>query len=440
MNTPISDFLLEYAKRNSSRLHMPGHKGKLDGALATVAPLDITEIRGADVLFCADSIIEQSEANTAMLYNAKHTCFSTQGSTTCIMAMLRLVAHENDTIISARNVHHAFINACALLGVNPQFIYPTDSVDGFTTAMITANQVAEELSKTPTAKAVYITSPDYLGVMSDIKGIADVCKQYDIPLLVDNAHGAYLPKSLHPITNGATLCCDSAHKTLPVLTGGAYLHTAVNSKFTKAEVKSAMSLFSSTSPSYLTLMSLDQANIFLQNERDNSYQLLCERIKPLQQLAVDKGYRPLSEQIEPAKLTLILGDASDHKTVSDMLIRYNIEPEYLSDEVLVLMFSAHSTVEDYYAVSSFLKAIPDYKNASLQVQEMVIPQREMTVRQAVLSDCVTVPIEKSVGRIAGETKLRCPPGVPLIIPGEIIDIQLHNFLKKCSIFDLSVIK
>lgn len=441
MQTPICSFLQEYANKNLSRLHMPGHKGWLDGALNAVAQFDITEVAGADVLFCADGIIEQSEATTASLYNAKHTCFSTQGSTTCIMAMIRLVAGEGDTIIAARNVHHAFINACALLGVNPQFTYPTSGVDGFTTAVVTASQIKAELISNPTAKAVYITSPDYLGVMSDITSIATVCNGFGVPLLVDNAHGAYLPKYLHPITNGATLCCDSAHKTLPVLTGGAYLHTAVNCQFTKSLVKDAMSLFSSTSPSYLTLMSLDLANMHLAKGRDELYLQLAEKTEPLQKLLEQKGYFKLGEYIEPAKLTIqfSLADIRE-KDMKKLLRNHFIEPEYCSNEVVVLMFSAHTTKNDYKRVEQFLAELPHCKATISQGFELVLPERAMSVRQAVLSASETISIEDAVGRIASEIKLRCPPGIPLTIPGEIIDVKLQKFLKRYSIFSLSVIK
>ena len=215
---------------------MPGHKGKPH--LGCEAG-DITEIDGADVLYSACGIIDESERNASDLFHTAHTFYSTEGSSLAIRAMLALVreqsADDRPLILAARNAHKAFVYGCALLDLRVEWLYPQQS-HHVCDATITPSQLQKRLAEqTEKPCAVYVTSPDYLGNISDIAGLSAVCDAYGVPLLVDNAHGAYLgflEPSLHPITLGATICCDSAHKTLPVLTGGAYLH--VSSKAPKA--------------------------------------------------------------------------------------------------------------------------------------------------------------------------------------------------------------
>ena len=230
MKTPIYDFVKRYADADTVRLHMPGHKGK--GRLG-VENLDLTEISGADFLYGASGIIAESEANATSLFKTAHSFYSTEGSTLAIKAMLALALTKKagdvsrPLILAARNAHKAFISSAALLDLSVEWLYPSEC-EHLCKCTVTPTDLSNKLSgmeKLP--EAVYITSPDYLGNMADIKGLAEVCDSFGVPLLVDNAHGAYLAfltPSEHPIALGAAMCADSAHKTLPALTGGAYLH------------------------------------------------------------------------------------------------------------------------------------------------------------------------------------------------------------------------
>ena len=266
MSTPICDFVRRYTQGEPVRLHMPGHKGY---PFLGFEPLDITEIDGADELFTASGIIAESEAQASALFGA-HTVYSAGGSTLCIQAMLHMAARhaatngERPVILAARNAHKAFVNAAALLDIEVRWLYP-QTQDSYISCTVTADQVSRALQgRDRRITAVYLTSPDYLGNMTDIGEVAEGCHKNGTLLIVDNAHGAYLkflPDSMHPMDQGADLCCDSAHKTLGVITGGAYLHI---SHAAPAELhrlaKGSMSLFGSSSPSYLILQSLDAAN------------------------------------------------------------------------------------------------------------------------------------------------------------------------------------
>ena len=220
MKTPISDFVNKYAKSGIARFHMPGHKGVNGNAL------DITEIKGADELYGAEGIIKESEDNASALFGSAHSYYSAEGSTLAIKAMLTLAASERPAgerplFVAARNVHKAFVYGAAMLDAEVEWIY---SAEGHICKCKISPEGVEKAIRSCRRKpdGVYVTSPDYLGNIADVKGIAEVCDRLGVPLLVDNAHGAYLAfleENMHPMALGASMCADSAHKTLPVLTG-----------------------------------------------------------------------------------------------------------------------------------------------------------------------------------------------------------------------------
>jgi len=259
METPIADFVNAYRQSGVSRLHMPGHKGR--GPLGCES-LDITEIAGADALYQADGIIARSEGSAAALFGTAATFYSTEGSSQCIRAMLYLaVLHATPgggrpVIVAARNAHQSFVLAAALLDAEIVWLWPEGSPFSLCRCDVSTEQLERVLGALPRPPAaVYVTAPDYLGNAPDVAALAATAHRFGVPLLVDGAHGAYLKflsHGAHPIDLGADLCCDSAHKTLPVLTGGAYLHVGPQAPADFAENgKRALALFGSTSPSYL---------------------------------------------------------------------------------------------------------------------------------------------------------------------------------------------
>lgn len=265
MDTPIYDFLRKYAASGVLRAHMPAHKGREIFPDGLSSALDITEICGADSLFEASGIIRESERGMAELYGSADTFYSAAGSTLCIQAMLAAMKQEGRKVIAVRNVHRAFLNAAALLDLDVEWVMP-DYTDGILSGTIGPADIERALAETPNA-CVYLTSPDYTGRMADIRGIAEICRSHGAPLLVDNAHGAhlhFLPESRHPIALGADICCDSAHKMLPALTGAAMLHTS--SERYAGVLRQCMSLFASTSPSYLIMASLDLCRRYISEQ------------------------------------------------------------------------------------------------------------------------------------------------------------------------------
>lgn len=424
MITPIFDFVKQYSESKTARFHMPGHKGV---GLLGVEKYDITEIFGADVLYSADGIINESENNLSSLYGTAHSFYSTEGSTIAIKAMLALVSEregdERPLILAARNVHTAFIKAAALLDLEVEFIYP-ERAGHLCRCDVTADDVERSiLSAGRKPSAVYLTSPDYLGNMLDIKSIALVCRENGIPLLVDNAHGAYLrflPEDQHPITLGAAMCADSAHKTLPVLTGGAYLHISPDYPEYVEGARGTLSLFASTSPSYLTLSSLDLCNKYLSEDFGDRLSSLCCRISTLKDKIKALGFSVMDS--EPLKIVIRSGGG-----LSDQLRDRNIEVEYSDGEYTVLMLTVENSDSELEAL---LDALSEIKPQPVNASDVgVMPHdREMSIRNAVFAKSELVSVEKSAGRISASPTVSCPPAIPIVVSGErIIDGDILLF-------------
>lgn len=443
MNTPVYNFLKQYAESGTVRAHMPGHKGRLPHeALRELSRFDITEIAGADSLFEADGILAEAERNTASLYGSGETCFLTGGSTLGIQTMLACTCSPGDTVIAARNAHKAFINTCALLGLNVRWILP-DCRDSFgVSGTVTPGQIEKALTEGG-AKAVYITSPDYLGFLCDVKAIADICRRYNVPLLVDNAHGAHLKfgqEDRHPVTLGASMCCDSAHKTLPVLTGGAYLHIAKGFPVSKEQVKEKAALFGSTSPSYLILLSLDLCSQYLSERGHEDFSALHETVNGLWKTAEKAGFSRPDGLLDDTKLTL---DGAEHALSGEALAAYfrreGIECEYAGERHVVFMLSPQNTSEDIAHFHKVLLHAP-YGKERFDIPDFSLPVCVMPPREAVFAPFECVNLDDACGRTAAQTKITCPPGVPLVVAGEVIAKNVLKFLKNSGITAINVVK
>ncbi|MCH5193030.1 MAG: aminotransferase class I/II-fold pyridoxal phosphate-dependent enzyme [Oscillospiraceae bacterium] len=445
MNTPIYDFLQKYSESGTVRAHMPGHKGKSpfdDCGFGDAFGYDITEIKGADSLFEADGIIAESEKNASVLFGTAATFFSAGGSTLCIQTMLAAVCNTGGAVICGRNSHRSVINACVLLDLEPCWIYPDYQDGSAVSGKITAEAVREAIKEYAEKKpsCVFMTSPDYLGQVADIKAIAEVCHDAGLPLLVDNAHGAYLAfleKSLHPIALGADMCCDSAHKTLPVLTGGAYLHMG-NEKYI-GDAKRCMALFGSTSPSYLIMASMDLCNKYLAEDFQarlkktiDALDGMKERLSPVYTICPS----------EPLKLSIYaLPCGLTGYELADRLRENGTEPEYADGTHVVMMFSPAGTEEDLARTETALQSVR-MPRIFLEppLFEPSRPERAMSPRKAFFAEKESVPIEKSVGRVAAESVTVCPPCVPAVASGEVIDENVVKILKMYSIFSVNVVK
>lgn len=425
MNTPICSFLEKYTAENKLRLHMPGHNGEF--------PHDITEINGADSLYESDhtgGIIGTSEALAASVFGAKKTCYSCGGSTLAIQTGLALLKSQGcNTIAASRYSHRALAMTACMLQMNVKWLYPAE--------YMSAN-VTYDFNAIHGADALFITNIDYYGGTWKFVNPK-------IPTLIDNAHGAYLKfmdkrkfgtTYLHPLELGFPLMsAESAHKTLPVLTGGAYLHFADGVDFSRA--KEMMTLFGSSSPSYLVLESLDRFNGMIAN----NIQMVnnaCEAVAELKYKLSVSGIPILDT--DPLRITINARECGlSGYEYADGLRGNGVECEMADENYVVLLFSAATTMEDCERAEmavlfvSMRPPIPPVKYPAIN------PTAHMPMWEAAFKPRKLVPIERASGEICASFEAPCPPGIPLVMPGEILDHNVIDALKAHGVKTVSVL-
>ena len=444
MNTPICDFVARYASSGFARFHMPGHKG---APLLGPESLDLTEIDGADVLYRARGIIRESEENAASLFGSARTLYSAEGSSLCIRAMLQLaqlyakICGRKPLIAAGRNAHRVFLEGAALLDLPVCWL---GCGEGLLACTPDPGELEALFASPETApSAVYLTSPDYLGSCLDLSPYAALCHRHGALLLVDNAHGAYLrflQPARHPLDQGADLCCDSAHKTLPALTGAAYLHlskTCPRELLPMAE--QALALFASTSPSYLILQSLDRVNALLAGDYP-----ACLRASALRLDACKTALQRAGWQLsgsEPLKLCLLPKSRGyTGEDLADLLRQNGMEPEFADPDHLVLMLSPENRPEELEKLQDLLLSLPPLNAIQEGPPSLPVPAPVLTTRQALLSPFETLPAEACLGRILATPCVGCPPAVPIAVCGERLSAQSLSLFRYYGIRELNVVK
>lgn len=471
--TPLADYIRQYAGSRNIRAHMPGHKGS--GPFG-FEKYDITEISEELYLYGDEGIVHESELRAGELFRTGRTFYSAEGSSLAVKAMvtaafLRARAcglvkkGERATVLAARNIHSSFQDVCAMLDLDVCFIYPEKGIPAdLCESGIEAADVEEAFRKNSDKNifAVYITSPDYLGNMADIKKIAEVCERVSLPLLVDNAHGAYLAftnPDLHPVHLGAAMTADSAHKTLPVITGGAYLHVSEKYKDQYEKyIPEALQMYASTSPSFLISMSLDECNAFLKEKGREKIEECIENIRVLKEKLAEKGV--CVRESEPMKLVVNAPESTGGRlTGSEMLSllweKHNVVCEYGDREFLVMMLTCSNKHSDYDVIyHAFCDILEEVKcfgrskscgsNTCRPGRDSLIkspePVQAVSIREAYFSDFEYVDVKKSAGRICARCHVSCPPAVPPVISGERISREQAEVLADLGIEKIKVIR
>ena len=426
MTTPICDFLEKYTNTAALRLHMPGHNGE--------NPHDITEIEGADSLFDttpeSSGIIAKSERNATELFGTDRTCYSCGGSTLSIQAALAMLKAQGcRTIAASRYSHKSLISAAALLRMNIKWLYPEE----YLRADVDLSPEALE-----GADCLFITNIDYLGGTCRIPNTK-------LPVVIDNAHGAYLKfvdkerfgnKYLHPTEFGIpAMVAESAHKTLPVLTGGAYLHFTGGADHTRA--KEMMAMFGSSSPSYLILESLDKCNKLL-DERKEIVNHACEAVAQLK-TKLESFEIPILES-DPLRVVVKAWEYGYNGfNYSDKLRANGVECELADRNHVVLLFSATSTLKDCERALTAMTLIQKKKPIFKAQYPVVKPKAALPLFDAMFMPQKKVPLAKAVGYVCGGIKAPCPPCIPVVMPGEIISDEAAEALRLYNVKEVSVI-
>ncbi len=448
-DAPLYEAVRAYAAAHPLRLHTPGHAGKstvFGEEFAGILPLDVTELPETDSLFEASGPILAAERRAAAAFGAAGTLFSAGGATLCIEAMFRLVSRSGKkTVLCARGAHRSAMHAMALLDLAPVWLWPEPLPGTALAGAVPPEAVAEALAAHPDAAAVYLTSPDYFGTLSDIGAISALCRRYDVPLLVDCAHGTHLHYldggARHPLAQGASLVCDSAHKTLPVLTGGAFLQLG-SRRFSYAEAKEAMALFGSSSPSYLILISLDLARAWGEKEGAAAFERLRARVQALYKRLGPKGLFPPPGPRDPVRLTLDTGALGLSGAEAAAFLRQKgVSPEMWADRYLVMLPTPFHTEDDFARLERALLALPERAPLAVpRFSEPEHPEAVMTPHEALCAPCERVAVTEAAGRAAAEDSSPCPPGIPLVCPGERVTPSLAAALKNYGVDALNVVK
>ncbi|MDO4476859.1 MAG: aminotransferase class I/II-fold pyridoxal phosphate-dependent enzyme [Clostridia bacterium] len=445
MKKNLYESLCAYSKLSRSSFHTPGHKCKIS-ELSKLYNLDLTELPQTDSLYEASGIIREAEKNLSKLYSTAYSAFSSGGNTLCIQTMFKLVSSSpGDVILCDRVIHRSAISTMALLDLKPVWMKRNINNESMLPESIDFKDFEKKLSDNPSAKGLYLTSPSYHGILQNIKKISSDCKKYNIPVMVDNAHGShlmFLKNNLHPIFQGCAMSSDSAHKTLPVLTGGAWLH--VNDERFINNVKQSMLMFGSTSPSYPVMASMDLCRIWLEEFGKISFEDLEFRVKKIKDVARKKGiYIPDDSISDPVRITLgVFNIGYTGYEFREHLYNHNIEPEMCDENYVVLIATPFNDDLDFERLYNaiFSAEVHDKKVNNICPIGERLPEVVLTPREALMAKSVSKSLKDCKNKIASDIVCPCPPGVPVVMPGEKIGDEELYALKSYGISEISVVK
>lgn len=442
--------LNSYGKSNYYPFHMPGHKRNIEMMPEwNVFGMDITEIDGFDNLHNPKDILKHSMEKAVSLYKTKASYFLINGSTVGILSAIAAVSAKGQKILLARNSHKSVFHAVFLNELEAAYIYPEINNEFRINGGLLTEDIEEMLITHPEIKAVVVTSPTYEGVVSDIEGIAKLVHKYEIPLIVDEAHGAHFgfeagfPDTA--INKGADIVIQSLHKTLPALTQTSLLHLQGN-LVNKEKLEKYLSIYQTSSPSYILLASIDYCINLMESDgvrllKNYSVKLTTLRNKLKQLKHIKLLDRKQDEQtsffdLDPSKLLLsVKGTDITGKELYDLLRdKYQLQMEMKMGDYVLAMTSLMDQEEGYHRLWSALKELDDiirFKENKILKSDLKTIKPKI-VKSIYEADCMKkerVPLERTVGKVVAEFIYLYPPGIPFIVPGEIMSEELLDLLK-----------
>lgn len=432
----LFDRLSQYSRSGALPMHMPGHKRNVSAFpwLSGLAERDITEIQGFDNLNDPEGLFRDLETGAAALWGASDSVCLVNGSTLGILAAVLSQLERGRELLMCRDCHMSVYHAAQLARAATHYLVPKRHPELNIPLSVTPEEVASALELHPQTRLVCVTSPTYQGVISDIKSIAGVCHKKGVPLLVDEAHGAHLGFAGFPagaVRLGADIVVQSLHKTLPSLTQTAMLH--INEGLVDpAQVRRYVGMLQSSSPSYLLSASVDACVRYMRAQGDASAERWLLSLRDFRRGAAALKNIRLWEggdgvfALDPSKLLLI----SSPGLAGALRDRYRIEPEYAQGHMTLCMTgmgdmdgSLAYLLRALYAVGRTLPAYLPEKRPPLP-----LPRQALPIDAALRLPGGQVPLEDAVGRVSGDYVWSYPPGVPLIVPGEVIDRDVSKFL------------
>ena len=437
----LLELLQNHAATNTLPMHMPGHKRNAELAPyldALGAALDITEIDGFGNLHDPEGMLAERMTQAAKLWGSKRAWWLIGGSTAGLLAAIDAATQAGDKVLLARNCHKAVYNGCMLCRLHMEYITPAPFPNHSFADVITPTQVEQALTLHPDTRLVILTSPTYEGLVSDIAAISDIVHRHGAVLLVDEAHGAHL--GLHTdfpisaVTQGADIVVQSLHKTLPSLTQTAMLHLCSN-RVSAEDLGFRLSVYQTSSPSYLLMASIDSCVQLLTDHSSALMSQWSEHIRLFySKLTLFHLRLPLAglRNADPSKLLIsTAGTSITGPALADRLrAEYAIEPEMSTADTVLCMTGLGDTEETLLQLAEALNEI-DRKLTDAPIAPMPalpLPKRMLHLWQAVKSPTESVPLKVAEGRIAGDFLWAYPPGIPLLVPGEVIHKALIDYI------------
>ena len=465
--TPLIDAMAAFIKRNPAFFRVPGHRferGVDEKALALIGSrafqADLTEAEGLDDLHHPAGAILESERLAAELYGSDRCWFLVNGTTSGNEAMILSAVGPGEKILISRDAHRSALQGLVLSGAVPVWITPPEIPGWNLTGSVDPEKIREALDRDSSIRAVYLTSPTYYGVRSDIRTTAEICHEHGVPLLIDEAHGAHLyfdsrmyaPKGA--ISCGADLAAQSTHKTCGSMTGSSMLH--LKGKLISPErVDACVKLVTTTSPNYVMMASLDGARHRMAMKGQECFRRAYRlRQKAAAMLEDIPGVSVLNFRsdagmygLDPLRLVFSAREAGIRGYDLQRMLydEGNVSCELSDPDHVVCVITSGNTDEEIEALAETCrKAVETYGRQSTdktdgtekpwapadlsapEEQQMKnfllrpMPELKMTPREAFYSRTETVSLADAVGRVAAESFIPYPPGIPVICPGEVL--------------------
>ncbi|MEN6389599.1 MAG: aminotransferase class I/II-fold pyridoxal phosphate-dependent enzyme [Syntrophomonas sp.] len=449
LTAPFWSSLLKYRGEDNLRLHMPGHVGGrgLPEAYLSLAELDLTEVPGIDDLHQPRSDIKEALLLMARAYRAGESFFLVNGATSGIHALFMSLPGENPQVLVPRNAHRSLWGGMVLSGAVPRYLSGGYDVQTGIPLALDPDIIGTELEADPQIRAVFLTSPSYFGTSLNIAEMASLAHQRGAVLLVDEAHGAHF--AFHPayprpaLSQGADAAVNGLHKTLPVLNQGACLHIGREYKY-RDQLAAALSLITTTSPSFPLLASMDLARQFMQakgyehlekaHQTALKYRAMMDKIPGMRVVTPSGKNDRYAAGQDPLKVTLhIAGIGLNSPQMADVLRReYHIQPELAQPGLIMFMFSLFHREDEWERLYLALAAIAAKYGGAAGEPEIIppppMPRMVLSPRQAFWQERRRVKLKDSLGLLSAEMAAPYPPGIPCLLPGELIDAETLEYL------------
>lgn len=406
--------------------HMPGHKRNKKFNIIG-SEIDITEITGFDNLHNPEDILLDLQNRYTKLYHSEKSIISVNGSTACVLSAISSVCSNGDTIIIARNCHKSVYNACFMNRLNVKYIVPEYDKEFDCFTKITQEKINQAVKDNPDAKAIVITSPTYEGIVSNIKA--------DIPLIIDAAHGAHFGfYNKFPDFQKGDIVINSLHKTLPCLTSSAVVNI-YNKKYAE-KVKQYMDIFETSSPSYIILASIEQCADYLEdNESNKDFANLCKMLETFRKKTDRLSNIKLFASDDISRLSIKAHNLSGYELGDILRNKYKIEAEMCSQKYITLICTAGDTAQGFEKLYDALEEVNSIKNSDNKYKQTeydnyssILPAVNCQTWE--IENTEAVPIQNSIGKVCAEYIYQYPPGIPIIVPGEIMNEQIVSAIRQ----------